>query len=45
MRDHDNYVVFDTHILLQPQDQLVKYKDTREYLQLYIPKDHEEYIH
>ena len=26
-------------------DQLVKHKDTREYLQLYIPNDHVEYIH
>jgi len=26
-------------------DQLVKYKDIREYIQLYIPNDHVEYIH
>ena len=26
-------------------DQLVKYKDIELYLQLYIPKDHEENIH
>ena len=28
----------------QRNDQLVKYKDTEQYLQLYIPSDYEEYV-